>query len=853
MGVKFMRKHQQKQILNLIATLSEANAEIKRLFLCGKTSHVLKLLEDCQDGVVQIGEFIESVEGKGTQTVALLEEYHESLYSIAVGIGTADANFVKRLKKQLLQIENSVRREFIQDRIEIAFLPYKASMWDSLESIWLAAKDDPRCDAYVVPIPYFDRLPSGALGQMKYEGHQYPDYVPVVNYRAYDIEARQPDIIFIHNPYDDGNCITSVHPDYYSDKLKNCTELLCYVPYFVVSNDVQEHFVLCSGVINADRVFIQSKEVRDTYVRICEEFEKEHKCKGSFGNVQSKFIASGSPKFERVLHTKRENYNLPEDWQKLIGNKKVIFYNTSIGAILQGNEQYLEKLRYVLDTFRNRSDVVLWWRPHPLNEATYQSMRPHLLEAYEQIVADFRRGGWGIYDDMPDFHCAVSWTDGYYGDPSSVATLYAATGKPVLIGNLDISSSIDEIELMFENICDGGNYLWCTSINFNSLFRINKETWIAEHIGFFENEELNNWRAFFKIIMIDERLIFVPYSADNVTEYLLEGGSFRCTAIENPYKERKVKYNKNSKFTQAFHYKDSLFFTPHTYPGIIRYDLITGKVAYYSDWIKDLEAFIQKPGYGYFIRGVLVEGRILLACSGANAVFEFDIENYTYKIHEIRNGNMGYIGICFDGNDFWLVPTENGSIVRWNPKSDIIKEYNSCCDTNDNKPFPYQNINCENGNVYVLPVNGSCALKISISDDTVEVIDAFQDECELENSPTQMFQCNYLLQENIDGVIYAYSAKTNQLLAYNDKTGEIRKQKLFVSKEHSRKIRSEQYQHGRKGENGHSKAALQEYTLPLADYLRCVVEDTEATYAKQSVTGIGEKIYKLVKEEVMGK
>ena len=33
-------------------------------------------------------------------------------------------------------------------------------MWDSLESVWQAADADPDCDAYVVPIPYYDTPPA---------------------------------------------------------------------------------------------------------------------------------------------------------------------------------------------------------------------------------------------------------------------------------------------------------------------------------------------------------------------------------------------------------------------------------------------------------------------------------------------------------------------------------------------------------------------------------------------------------------------------------------------------------------------------------------------------------------------
>ena len=66
-------------------------------------------------------------------------------------------------------------------RIEAVFLPYKASMWDSLESVWKAADEDPDCDAYVIPIPYFDRNPDGSFGPMHDERLDYPDNVPVTD------------------------------------------------------------------------------------------------------------------------------------------------------------------------------------------------------------------------------------------------------------------------------------------------------------------------------------------------------------------------------------------------------------------------------------------------------------------------------------------------------------------------------------------------------------------------------------------------------------------------------------------------------------------------------------------------
>lgn len=435
-----MRKCQQKQLLELIQTLNEANAEIDRLLLSGDSGTVIKLLADSQEFAIHIGEFIEKVEGEGTDTVSLLEEYHTDLYTVSVAVseGTAKHSLAKRLKKKVISIENNIREELKPDTIEVVFLPYKACMWDSLESIWLAARDDPRCDAYVVPIPYYEKLPNGSLGRMHYEGDLYPDYVPVVDWRKYDIEARHPDAIFIHNPYDEANHVTSVHPDFYSSRIHRFTDLLCYVPYFVVEDYVREHFCLAPGCQLAHKVVLQSKRVCNTYLST---YRKVYGNK--WGKPEDKFIALGSPKFDKIINTKREDYVLPAAWRNLIGGKKVVLYNTSIGSMLQGNEQYLKKLCCVLDTFKKRDNMVLWWRPHPLSKVTYTSMRHQLLAAYEQVVAAYKRGGWGIYDDTADLHRAIAMSDLYYGDKkSSVMALYITTGKPAVVSSYELENGV---------------------------------------------------------------------------------------------------------------------------------------------------------------------------------------------------------------------------------------------------------------------------------------------------------------------------------------------------------------------------------------------------------------------------
>lgn len=686
-----MRKQQQKQILDLIETLNKANAEIKRLFLCGDLSAVLQLLGDCQDGVVRIGEFIEALEGEGTKTVALLEEYHESLYNFGESLETIDVSFVKRLQNQLFRIENNIKSELDPDRIEVAFFPYKASMWDSLESIWLAAKEDPKCDAYVVPIPYYDRLPNGELGQMHFEGDLYPSDIPIVDWRSYNLEERRPDVIFFHNPYDEANYVTSVHPDYYSTRLKSFTELLCYVPYFVTYGKIEEHFVLCSGVLNADRVFLQSETVRDTYSQVFRNFEKKNNCLGRFGKVKEKFVSLGSPKFDRVLNADRQDCNLSADWGNLIAGKKVVFYNTSLGALLQGGEQYLKKLKSVLDTFRDCNDAALWWRPHPLSEATYQSMRPDLLAGYKRIVEDYRRDGWGIYDDTPDFHRALTMSDALIGDVSSIMSMYNITGKPAMLMDTavtDVPGKEEREEFLHSDIINftatpHGDAEWGFSASWNALYKISVENATAEYISSVPDEQ--NIAGLYRApIRIGNKLFLAPGAAHHWAFYDIPTGQWLKVAVpENCLPEKKQNGGYGNVFGGVLCCDGYLLILPGERGAFAKYDMESGEITYYSKWFKQFQPHIKNISRGLFIGLCGIDGKLFFTSPQCNIVTELEPNRMTFKYHKVGAEENQYGGITYIGDTFWLLkfrangqePLEDG-LVEWNPTSEESIEHN---------------------------------------------------------------------------------------------------------------------------------------------------------------------------------
>ena len=125
------------------------------------------------------------------------------------GVAGSDTQEIVNLCKDLLQhiVMETTREENFKK--EMVFLPYKASMWDSLESVWRAAYEDrENCLAYVIPIPYCDRNPDGTAKEWHCERDLFPKDVPTLDWQEVDLKAMHPDVIFYHYPYDNCNHLT---------------------------------------------------------------------------------------------------------------------------------------------------------------------------------------------------------------------------------------------------------------------------------------------------------------------------------------------------------------------------------------------------------------------------------------------------------------------------------------------------------------------------------------------------------------------------------------------------------------------------------------------------------------------
>ncbi len=415
-----MRKYFKNNILEVFASIYEAHGVVKDLVSRKEYSNAQNLLADCQDTALELSDAIEASEGEGFVTVLLLEEYCKALYEAAVSLSDENnADILERIDAALAKVEESAKND-IQVRLEVVFCPYKASMWDSLESIWRAAVSDPNCDVYVVAAPYYDRNPDHSFGAFHYEGNCYPDYVPIIHYDQYDFETRMPDIVYIHNPYDNCNYVTSVDPRFYSFELKKHTPMLVYVPYHISTFFADFSTApnnIASGFRYSDRIITQSK------------IQKEYYAAG--GIAPDKLLALGSPKTDYIINN-LDSVDVPKQWEEITEGKITFMLNTSIAYLLR-IENWAEEMNKIIDIFANDESCALIWRPHPLLDATVRSMRPNMLNAYLDVMQRAKTCSNIVLDTEDSAYPAMKLSDALISDSSSLVAQFSLTNKPVLL------------------------------------------------------------------------------------------------------------------------------------------------------------------------------------------------------------------------------------------------------------------------------------------------------------------------------------------------------------------------------------------------------------------------------------
>lgn len=658
----------REQIIGTWELAREIGVELERnkeRFLSGQTEAFIELLEEYQGAIVAIGEAIDrnmSEEEQG-KIIPSLEEYCEEIYKLSL---CSDIEAYEKQGAVLKKTHESVSVLIygIKAKKTALFLPYKYSMWDSLESIYLAAKEDPDWETVVMPIPYVEMDKEKDMKEWKYEGGAFVD-IPIVSFKEYDISDKQFDVIYIHNPYDNYNLVTSVATEYYSAELKKHCKLLVYVPYFFTGREFPDVHLNLPAYANMDYIILPSN---DAY---------EHMKKYV---PQEKLLVLGSPKIDKML-SMSEQKQIPFLWRERIRGRKTVLYNISLNAILNDGFRVILKMRYIFDYFKKQNDLVLWWRPHPLMKATLKSMRPQLLGAYEEMERMYLLEKIGIYDTTPDSNMAIAATDAFLGDYSSMCSLYGIEGKPIfLTDNYSLEEPTEEERRQLWPgffghgwgewewewkpflVCDEEGVLYYYDGGhrvFGKMSRDGKQISVI-------------WKAdedYTKIQAFDtkerEKMTIHFYPADEN-----KPGMVYHVASDTWSESERFMGIPLQKYGVITKYKEYWVICPAKEPEFVFIDERTGKRSYYGGFDKELLKYCQMPEENLFAGGMLqTKDCIYLLSYRVNKLMEFSLLTRKWRFYDIgvdvrRYGNWGYEEI-----DFWFLAWDGSCIVRWNKET----------------------------------------------------------------------------------------------------------------------------------------------------------------------------------------
>ena len=472
----------------LFVTCSEENYE-----------EAFALLPECQQLAVDMGTFIEEIKGEYRESVKLtvssIQKYCDALYALYQVLAgednilnedaksdnvsnnnTSNYNILNDSVKNdnhrmsdlnITELEDSIYElkdvviEQVLARKEVLFLPVGSKEWNGFGDIYNAVTCKNDCDVYVVPLPLLFKDSLGRIKASNAETAQaaqefsYPKELMLTEWTNYDVKLHHPDRIYIQNPYDGENPCLTVPPGFYAKEIREYTDELIYISAFKVDefhesdyNDIynMKHYVTAPGVIYADKILVQSENMKKQYVRKLIEFAGED-TREAWNNKVKVYYSDGG-----LGDSIEYNNSVNEaDDDTVLHVKKKIFYCIGLNELSEHRDKIIESVKERFDIFEGSSDsidVTVAINPIDINEwrkidGKLAEELFALIHEYVDISGVITEGAqekrlyeyWCRLIEMrlEDYETIVHEHDAYYGSASPLVPMFVHEKKPVMI------------------------------------------------------------------------------------------------------------------------------------------------------------------------------------------------------------------------------------------------------------------------------------------------------------------------------------------------------------------------------------------------------------------------------------
>jgi len=327
------------------------------------------------------------------------------------------------------------------------------------------------------------------------------------------------------------------------------------------------------------------------------------------------------------------------------------------------------------------------------------------------------------------------------------------------------------------DLFDDGEQLWFTSTEYNSLFKINKQTFKTEYVGSFPNEEWDVCRLYTSINEYEGRLFFTPCAAHEIGVYDTFHKQFRKINIGISKSDNdisKIKYGK--KFVSGFIYNNTLILIPCCYDKMIIYDISNDKV--YADdelfkhFYKKYKASVTSPDLQFYLcwfAKKMNESEIVfnLHCN-RNIVVIYNLATRKFIEREAGDKNRTFSLIEYDGKYVFLYDEKADILLRWEKDTDKAVEFHIKRMLPEFQPcglnHSFVNMVVFEDWLYLIPANTNAVVRINVLTMEAFTVSVLSNECS--------WKCKELIYLNLcrvfEGRLYLYANRSKRIIVYGE-------------------------------------------------------------------------------------
>ena len=283
--------------------------------------------------------------------------------------------------------------------------------WTNFESVIDAMQANPAFDCRIVVVPYLNWKASDVNGDVQ-RGILQARGLDYVGFESYQLEVRQPDVVFLQNPYDEAR------PEAFrSDYLHERGVKIAYIPYALdsgVSEETQlyQFNLLCQNL--ATWIFSRSERHKAEFGIQC-----------NAGNAH--VYVTGHPKFDHYQRRFRlTNSSSP-------GKIKTLLWTPHF--VLPGERKMYTTFNLYCAAFLQlikREDIHLIIRPHPLFCQWIGGASATARRLYQQLQDATQQRANVEWDSGHDYKLSFARSDALLADAGSFLFEYLPSKKPIL-------------------------------------------------------------------------------------------------------------------------------------------------------------------------------------------------------------------------------------------------------------------------------------------------------------------------------------------------------------------------------------------------------------------------------------